>query len=171
MLIALVAYLLAGNELTAEKVFVAVALFNGCRLPLTLFLPLGLQFFFEAKVACSRIQVGCVGSGFLKAQLIQKFLELEEHEYSRPIPAIGEKSDGQAFVEMRDYSAKWEEDTLEPTLDKISFRAEPGQLIAIIGPVGAGKVGHVHFVSERYTIPRHRYSRRSSARRTVWTAR
>jgi ABC-type protease/lipase transport system fused ATPase/permease subunit len=79
-----------------------------------------------------------------------------------------DKCDGQAFVEMRDYSAKWEEDTLEPTLDKICFRAEPGQLIAIIGPVGAGKVtlsirGHI--------IPRRRYLRRSSARRTVWTAR
>jgi ABC-type glutathione transport system ATPase component len=41
---------------------------------------------------------------------------------------------------MCDYSAKWELAESEPTIDKISFRAEPGQLIAIIGSVGAGKV-------------------------------
>jgi hypothetical protein len=58
VLMALIVFLITGNELTAEKVFVAVALYNGCRLPLTLFLPLGLQFFFEATVSCSRIQVG-----------------------------------------------------------------------------------------------------------------
>lgn len=38
------------------QIFVAMALYNGVRLPLTLFLPLGIQFLFEAKVATDRIE-------------------------------------------------------------------------------------------------------------------
>lgn len=36
--------------------------------------------------------------------------------------------------------AKWDSDSSEPTLDKITLSVHKGNLLAIIGPVGAGKV-------------------------------
>lgn len=42
-------------------------------------------------------------------------------------------------IEIKDVTASWEVDE-EITLNNISLTVKPGQLCAIIGPVGAGKV-------------------------------
>ncbi len=57
VLCAVLAYILSGNAMSAEKVFVAATLFNSARLSVTLFLPFALSFFFETKVTISRVQV------------------------------------------------------------------------------------------------------------------
>lgn len=36
--------------------------------------------------------------------------------------------------------AKWSEESSEPTLNNISVHLNPGKIVAIIGPVGSGKV-------------------------------
>jgi ABC-type multidrug transport system fused ATPase/permease subunit len=36
--------------------------------------------------------------------------------------------------------AKWSEESHEPTLNNISVHLTPGKIVAIIGPVGSGKV-------------------------------
>ncbi|ETN84931.1 hypothetical protein NECAME_01491 [Necator americanus] len=63
VLFAVLCFILTGNDLSAERIFVATALYNACRLPVTLFLPFSLQFFFEVRVSVRRVQA---------------FLELEE---------------------------------------------------------------------------------------------
>lgn len=50
-------YVLAGNALTAKKVFTCVALFNVARLVFTIYLPIGITFIMETNVAVKRIQV------------------------------------------------------------------------------------------------------------------
>ncbi|CAJ0915429.1 unnamed protein product, partial [Mesorhabditis belari] len=50
------AYYLQGELLLAEPIFVASALFNSCRLPVMLFLPIGIAMFQEARVSAKRIQ-------------------------------------------------------------------------------------------------------------------
>lgn len=40
-------------------------------------------------------------------------------------------------------SAKWIHDQPENSLNNINLTVEPGQLVTIIGPVGAGKVGKI----------------------------
>ncbi|KAK6031989.1 hypothetical protein OSTOST_01835 [Ostertagia ostertagi] len=57
VLFAALCYVFTGNELTAERIFVATALYNACCLPVTLFLPFSLQFFFEVRVSVRRIQM------------------------------------------------------------------------------------------------------------------
>lgn len=51
----------------------------------------------------------------------------------------------EAHLELHDVVAKWDPDVAENTLDGISFTAKPGELVAVIGPVGAGKSRFVLF--------------------------
>lgn len=43
------------------------------------------------------------------------------------------------IVEINDVSASWEENATRNTLEKINLKIRPGELCAVIGPVGAGK--------------------------------
>lgn len=43
-------------------------------------------------------------------------------------------------IVVSNVTAKWSEGQTENTLQKIKLTIRPGQLVAIIGPVGAGKV-------------------------------
>lgn len=50
-------------------------------------------------------------------------------------------------VEIIIYSFLSTSQTLDaPTLQNLSFTVKPGQLLAVIGPVGAGKVCHNNFI-------------------------
>lgn len=40
--------------------------------------------------------------------------------------------------------SKWTDDKTENTLENINLTVRPGQLVAIIGSVGAGKVNQIH---------------------------
>ncbi|CAJ0610332.1 unnamed protein product [Cylicocyclus nassatus] len=163
VLFAVLCFVLTGNDLNAEKIFVASALYNACRLPVTLFLPFSLQFLFEVRVSIRRIQA---------------FLELEEfssfaHESSlyhsdRSAHYVssdaGEKqvllkqvSNGNIANDLihekkpQDYgritiqslTTSWqvaEEDGEDIfAVRNLSLEAGPGDLVAVIGPVGSGK--------------------------------
>jgi len=41
---------------------------------------------------------------------------------------------------MSNASAKWTDGQIDNTLENINLTVTPGRLVAIIGPVGAGKV-------------------------------
>lgn len=41
---------------------------------------------------------------------------------------------------LKNVVAKWTSESNEPTLNKISFNAAKGELLAIVGTVGSGKV-------------------------------
>ncbi len=56
---ALAAFVLSGNQMKAENVFVAAAIFNSVRLQITMALPMGLQHMFQANVTLRRLQASC----------------------------------------------------------------------------------------------------------------
>ncbi|XP_039260712.2 ATP-binding cassette sub-family C member 4-like isoform X1 [Styela clava] len=73
---------------------------------------------------------------------IQKYLLMDE--FSEIQTCFQPKSNEEYFVEFKNFSGKWElnEDTKERpeiTLKCINVRVEAGKLLAVIGPVGAGK--------------------------------
>lgn len=41
--------------------------------------------------------------------------------------------------------AKWSSDMINPTLKNITARLKPGELLAVIGPVGSGKVSGKYY--------------------------
>jgi ATP-binding cassette, subfamily B, multidrug efflux pump len=53
-------------------------------------------------------------------------------------------------VEFVEVSHEYEEGV--PVLDKVSFTAEPGQTIAIVGPTGAGKTTIINLLPRFYDV-------------------
>lgn len=58
-----------------------------------------------------------------------------------PVPFIEPLNVNDRLV-LDNVEAKWNPEAPNLTLDKMSFSVRKGQLLAIIGPVGAGKVKH-----------------------------
>ncbi|NXY47604.1 MRP7 protein, partial [Ceuthmochares aereus] len=125
-----ITYVLLGHQLTAAKVFTALALVGMLVLPLNSF-PWVLNGTLEAKVSLDRIQ---------------RFLELVDQE---AYYALDSPSDTAAAVEMRCAAFSWvpveEESTKQPLstgtlqlhIENLSVRK--GMLLGVVGKVGSGK--------------------------------
>uniref|UniRef100_A0A452RZ89 ATP binding cassette subfamily C member 4 (PEL blood group) n=1 Tax=Ursus americanus TaxID=9643 RepID=A0A452RZ89_URSAM len=113
-------YVFLGNVITASRVFVALSLYGAVRLTVTLFFPTAIEKVSEAVVSIQRIK---------------NFLLLDEVSQRPPqLP-----SDGKMIVHVQDFTAFRDKASETPTLQGLSFTVRPGELLAVIGPVGAGK--------------------------------
>ncbi|KAL7370299.1 hypothetical protein ABVT39_025137 [Epinephelus coioides] len=115
-------YVLLGNTITASRVFVTVSLYTAVRLTVTLFFPSAIEKLFESRVSIRRIQ---------------EFLLLEEITKSPAAVLQDEKKD--ASVELQDLVCYWDKNLDAPTLQNLSLTLDSNKLLAVIGPVGAGK--------------------------------
>ncbi|XP_070641616.1 ATP-binding cassette sub-family C member 4-like [Bos indicus] len=111
---------LLDNLITASQVFVVVTLFEALRFSSTLYFPMAVEKVSEAIVSIRRIE---------------NFLLLDE------IPQLNPQlpSDGETIVDVNDFTASWDKKSGTPTLQDLFFTARPGELLAVVGPVGAGK--------------------------------
>uniref|UniRef100_A0A671PQ45 Cystic fibrosis transmembrane conductance regulator n=1 Tax=Sinocyclocheilus anshuiensis TaxID=1608454 RepID=A0A671PQ45_9TELE len=118
-------YVLVGNKISASRVFVAMSLYSAVRLTFTLFFPAAIEKVSESAISIRRIK---------------KFLLLDELVKSH-VP-LTQEDKKEASVEIQDLICYWDKvsSTLDaPTLQNMSFNVKPGQLLVVIGPVGAGK--------------------------------
>uniref|UniRef100_A0A3P8TT89 ATP-binding cassette, sub-family C (CFTR/MRP), member 4 n=1 Tax=Amphiprion percula TaxID=161767 RepID=A0A3P8TT89_AMPPE len=109
-------YVLLGNKISASRVFVTVSLYAAVRLTVTLFFPNAIEKLFESRV---------------------EFLLLGEITKSSADLPKDEKTD--AGVEVQDLTCYWDKSLDAPSLQNVSFSLKSNQLVAVIGPVGAGK--------------------------------
>uniref|UniRef100_A0A4W2CZ23 Cystic fibrosis transmembrane conductance regulator n=1 Tax=Bos indicus x Bos taurus TaxID=30522 RepID=A0A4W2CZ23_BOBOX len=111
---------LLDNWIIASQVFVVVMLFEALRFLSTLYFPMAVEKVSEAVISLRRIK---------------NFLSLDE------IPQLNTQlpSDGEMMVDMQDFTAFWDEELDSPTLKGISFTVRLGELLTVVGPVGAGK--------------------------------
>ncbi|XP_067118442.1 ATP-binding cassette sub-family C member 4-like isoform X1 [Centruroides vittatus] len=116
-------YILLGGQLTARTVFVSISLFNNLRLCMTLFFPYGISQGAEALISLKRLQ---------------RFLLLEEQEENEMTVSSLRPKLNQCGVWMSKLTASWNKDG-EATLQRITLNVQPGELLAVIGPVGSGK--------------------------------
>ncbi|XP_070786421.1 ATP-binding cassette sub-family C member 4-like isoform X1 [Enoplosus armatus] len=115
-------YVLLGNTISASRVFVTVSLYTAVRLTVTLFFPSAIEKMFECRVSIRRIQ---------------EFLMLDEiTERGAALPQEDKKD---ASVEIQDLTCYWDKSLDVPSLQNISLTLTSNQLLAVIGPVGAGK--------------------------------
>uniref|UniRef100_A0A3P8U3V8 ATP-binding cassette, sub-family C (CFTR/MRP), member 4 n=1 Tax=Amphiprion percula TaxID=161767 RepID=A0A3P8U3V8_AMPPE len=108
-------YVLLGNKISASRVFVTVSLYAAVRLTVTLFFPNAIEKLFESR----------------------EFLLLGEITKSSADLPKDEKTD--AGVEVQDLTCYWDKSLDAPSLQNVSFSLKSNQLVAVIGPVGAGK--------------------------------
>ncbi|XP_016524098.1 multidrug resistance-associated protein 4 isoform X4 [Poecilia formosa] len=115
-------YVLTGNRLSASKLFMAVSLYGAVRLTITLFFPFAIENVSESLISIQRIQ---------------KFLLLNEVAPQHLGMPLTDRRD--CMVKIQDLKCYWDKNLEAPTLQNVSFTVKPEQLLAIIGPVGAGK--------------------------------
>ncbi|KAI4565343.1 hypothetical protein MJT46_009686 [Ovis ammon polii x Ovis aries] len=111
--------------ITASQVFVVVTLYEALRFTSTLYFPMAIEKVSEAIVSIRRIK---------------NFLLLDEiSQLNTQLPS-GDKT----IVHMKDFTAFWDKESEIPTLQGLSFTVRPGELLAVVGPVGAGKSSLLH---------------------------
>lgn len=135
ILLTVITYVLYGNNITAEKVFVITSYYMILRQTMTIFFPQGIAQIAEAHVALTRIQ---------------SFMLLEETDIGDPTPLDSEwKSKPDVYniepnynpeepveVLVQNASAKYGD---EICLNDVTLEVASGTHTAIIGQVGSGK--------------------------------
>ncbi|XP_055022842.1 ATP-binding cassette sub-family C member 4-like [Boleophthalmus pectinirostris] len=117
-------YALLGNAITASSVFVTVSLYGTIKLTVTLFFPLAVEKVSETRVSIFRIR---------------NYLLLDEVERNDVVLALEDK---EIPVELHDMSLD------APSLQSVSITVKPQQLLAVIGPVGAGKDADIYLLDD-----------------------
>ncbi|XP_046687763.1 ATP-binding cassette sub-family C member 2-like [Homalodisca vitripennis] len=108
------------NVLTPEIAFVACALFNVMRFPIY-YTPMMVQFIIQFLVALKRIN---------------KFMNADELDFTSVSHDTNKKEP--LIIEDGTFSWGTEEDD-KPVLRNITLKVQPGQLVAVVGAIGAGK--------------------------------
>nr|CAD7423626.1 unnamed protein product [Timema monikensis] len=100
---------------------------------MTVFFPQGVAQFAEVSVSLQRLET---------------FLLAEETRVKRPTSVDVNVIHFNAMkgLSIFNASATWVKNSAEPTLKDISLSVEPNKLIAVIGPVGAGKTSLLHMM-------------------------
>ncbi|KAL1021945.1 hypothetical protein UPYG_G00020230 [Umbra pygmaea] len=115
-------YVLLGNTISASRVFVAVSLYNAVRLTVTLFFPTAIEKVYETRISIRRIKTFLLLDEIVKSN--HGFLQEENKE---------------PLVEIQDLICYWDKSQDAPSLQNVSLSVKSEQLVAVIGPVGAGK--------------------------------
>lgn len=135
IMLTIISYVLYGNTITAEKVFVITSYYMILRQTMTMFFPQGIAQIAEAHVALTRIQ---------------RFMLLEETDIGDPSPLDCDwKSKPHRYntkeqydptedvvISIQNASAKYGS---EVCLKNITLEVSPSTHVAIIGQVGSGK--------------------------------
>lgn len=87
-------------------------------------------------------------SGVASAERVFEFLDADEQDAETATRHLPAKTDG--HVEFRDVTFSYTED--KPLIENLSFTAEPGHTVAIVGPTGAGKTTLVNLVMRFYEL-------------------
>uniref|UniRef100_A0A8B9YA27 Multidrug resistance-associated protein 4 n=1 Tax=Bos mutus grunniens TaxID=30521 RepID=A0A8B9YA27_BOSMU len=113
-------YVLLGNTITVNQVFLAITLYQVVQFTGILLFPTAIENIAETVASVRRIK------NFLLLD------ELPQCDHQLP-------SDGKTVVNVQDFTAFWDKELRTPALQGLSFTVRPGELLAVVGPVGAGK--------------------------------
>src|SRR5690606_33866967 len=99
------------------------------------------QQFTQPLSELGRMAAG-VQSGTASAERVFDFLDADEQEPDDEDPAT--LRDDKGVIEFQNVTFSYSPD--RPLITDLSFRVEPGQTVAIVGPTGAGKTTLVNLI-------------------------
>ncbi|XP_058803038.1 ATP-binding cassette sub-family C member 4 isoform X2 [Phymastichus coffea] len=119
--VTVVAYVLQGYVISAEKIFTMAQYFNILQLTMAIFYPQAVRSAAEAKISIKRIE---------------KFLLLEDVQMSAK--SLSPNNDN-TCISIKNVNASWSENPIVSTLQDINISIPQKKLYAVVGSVGAGK--------------------------------
>lgn len=141
-----VTYIYIYEKVKPEVIFMAMAYFNTLRLTATRRCPDAIASLGEALVTCKRMQhiltLGEVDEGEDHKsvnRIDDPLIYVNGFKLQDITNAKGEAQPKLKAVEVERASARWSATIEQPTLADISFHLAAGELLIVIGPVGAGK--------------------------------
>uniref|UniRef100_A0A336LKT5 Oxysterol-binding protein n=1 Tax=Culicoides sonorensis TaxID=179676 RepID=A0A336LKT5_CULSO len=165
--LSLIGYALLGYQIGAQKAFIVTAFFNTLRASMTVFFPQGIGQLAETLVSVQRIQkfmlyeeldrskeslahsqsandtgVPSTQSTVTKGDQSEHYNNkdlIEELPLDKENPILISEQLSKAGVSLENVTAKWDPSHSENTLNNVNLRVQPGTLVAVVGPVGAGK--------------------------------
>ncbi|XP_054270037.1 probable multidrug resistance-associated protein lethal(2)03659 [Macrosteles quadrilineatus] len=146
-------YILMGNAINAEKVFVVTSYFNVLRQTMTVFFPQGIGQVAEVLISIKRLQtfLNYDETTLQQAPEIMKAngTKSEKDEEVEPIfraprEDARTKVAADEGITVTNATARWTPEVADDSLSHINLRVVPGKLTAIIGPVGSGKTSLLH---------------------------
>ncbi|XP_060873079.1 ATP-binding cassette sub-family C member 4-like isoform X2 [Metopolophium dirhodum] len=146
----ILAYVVFGNYITAQKVFVMASYFNILRVSLTVFFPQAIAQIAELLMTIKRIQTflsyeekNCKVVNLSKSENVTTNNGVQKPTINSA--SITTNTDSETMlsnylrIDISNATAKWTQNETEYCLRHINLTVSSGQLVAIIGPVGAGK--------------------------------
>ncbi|XP_012339261.1 probable multidrug resistance-associated protein lethal(2)03659 [Apis florea] len=154
LFITILAYILYGHKITAEKVFMLQAYYNILRLTMTVYFPQGVTQIAELLVSIKRLQ-----KFMLYEELEETSEKTEECKNERSkdeknkndvnkvekdindVKNTDVETNNQVeyILSLRNANSKWFVHEKEDTLKNININVKSGELIAVVGQVGSGK--------------------------------
>ncbi|XP_060852278.1 LOW QUALITY PROTEIN: probable multidrug resistance-associated protein lethal(2)03659 [Rhopalosiphum padi] len=145
LFVTLFTYILIGNYITPSKVFIITSYYDSIQRAFVITFPPAIGLSAELLVSIKRIEDFLLNeekdrqlNNFIKPTTA-KNITIGESKVSNKI-IDDESGTEQCFgVEFFNVSAKWAVSQPNNTLENVNLFTKPNRLIAIIGPVGAGK--------------------------------
>ncbi|KYN44462.1 hypothetical protein ALC56_01160 [Trachymyrmex septentrionalis] len=162
LFITILSYILFGYKITAEKVYVITAYYNSLSLIMTAYFPQGITQVAETIVSIKRLQKFLMYDELTLSETEAKkynkqsnkdtkennknakennTINLKENliEQKNDSAIVDQLNNVEYSISIKNGNAKWLDYEQEDTLMNINMKVRPGELIAVVGQVGAGK--------------------------------
>ncbi|XP_030755032.1 probable multidrug resistance-associated protein lethal(2)03659 [Sitophilus oryzae] len=145
----ILAYVLLGNNVTAEKVFVLTSFYNILRQTMTVFFPQGIAQVAEAMVSIARLNKYML---YDETEIAKEIRNKEMQKINGKVSNGEIKETKDIGIYIKNATAKWSNSSAENTLSNITLDLPCETLLAVIGPVGSGKSSLLHLILRELPI-------------------